>query len=162
MAGFSSRFLPDFATIAEPLRALSWNAAKFEGKEAQEKAFNQLKEELAGASPLAYLDKTAHIADARVIADASPVGFGAVIVQEVGGQGRAVRYASRSLSYTERRYSQTEKETMAFVWACQFVPEWFTDFDLVTDHQTVKTIYGPRSKPSARIERWMLRLQPYK
>ena len=35
------------------------------------------------------------------------------------------------------------------------------EFDLVTDHQTLKTIYGPRSKPSARIERWVLRLQPY-
>ena len=37
-----------------------------------------------------------------------------------------------------------------------------THFTLVTDHKPLETIYGnPRSKPSARIERWVLRLQPY-
>ena len=35
------------------------------------------------------------------------------------------------------------------------------NFDLVTDHKALETIYSPRSKPSARIERWVLRLQPY-
>ena len=49
---------------------------------------------------LAYFDRDAHT---RVIADASPVGLGAVLVQEVKGQSRAVCYASRSLSDTERR-----------------------------------------------------------
>ena len=36
------------------------------------------------------------------------------------------------------------------------------DFILVTDHKPLEVIYGSRkSKPSARIERWVLRLQPY-
>ena len=34
-------------------------------------------------------------------------------------------------------------------------------FDLVTDHQALKVIYSRKSKPLARIERWVLRLQPY-
>ena len=35
-------------------------------------------------------------------------------------------------------------------------------FTLVTDHKPLEIIYGSRnSKPSARIERWVLRLQPY-
>ena len=34
---FSSRFIPDFATIAEPLRALTRNGVKFEWTEVQEK-----------------------------------------------------------------------------------------------------------------------------
>ena len=34
-------------------------------------------------------------------------------------------------------------------------------FDLVTDHQALKVIYSRKSKPSARIEHWILRLQPY-
>ena len=162
LVGFSSRFIQDFATIAEPLRALTRNGATFEWKETQEKAFQKLKEELVGATMLAYFDKTAHT---KVIADASPVGLGAVLVQEVGEQSRAVCYASRSLSDTERRYSQTEKEALALVWACERFNLYLNglpEFDLVTDHQALKTIYGPRSKPSARIERWVLRMQPYK
>ena len=36
------------------------------------------------------------------------------------------------------------------------------NFTLITDHKPLEVIYGsPKSKPSARIERWVLRLQPY-
>ena len=39
----------------------------------------------------------------------------AVLVQEVDGQSRAVCYASRSLSDTEHRYSQTATVALALV-----------------------------------------------
>ena len=46
----------------------------------------------------------------KVIADASPVGLGAVLLQEQGeGAWRAVCYASKSLSAVERRYSDRER-----------------------------------------------------
>ena len=56
---------------------------------------------------LAYFDR---VAPTEVIADTSPVGLGAVLVQKVDGKLRAECYANRSLSGTEHRYSQTEKE----------------------------------------------------
>ena len=112
LVGFSSRFIPDFATIAEPLRALTRNGVKFEWTNVPEKAFQTLKEQLEEVSILAYFNKTAHT---RVIADVSPVGLRAVLVQEVNGQSRAACYASRSLSDVERRYSQTEKEALDLV-----------------------------------------------
>lgn len=36
------------------------------------------------------------------------------------------------------------------------------EFELYTDHKPLETIYSSRSKPCARIERWILRLQPYR
>ena len=36
------------------------------------------------------------------------------------------------------------------------------EFELYTDHIPLETIYSSRSKPCAQIERWILRLQPYK
>ena len=37
-----------------------------------------------------------------------------------------------------------------------------SEFTLVTDHKPLEVIYGNRkAKASARIERWILRLQPY-
>ena len=36
------------------------------------------------------------------------------------------------------------------------------EFELYTDHKPLDTIYSSRSKPCARIERWILRLQPYR
>ncbi|KAL9962467.1 hypothetical protein ACROYT_G031572 [Oculina patagonica] len=178
MVGFSARFIPNFATIAEPLRAISRQGVPFVWGSVQEKAFQKLKQQLASAPVLAYFDKDAHhegtqavstltplaSPHARVIADASPVGLGAVLVQEKKGVGRAVCYASRSLSSVERRYSKTEKEALTLVWACERFNLYLyglQTFDLVTDHEALKVIYSRGSKPSARIERWVLRLQPY-
>ena len=99
-----------------------------------------------------------------MIADASTVGLGAVLVQEKNGVGRAVCYASRSLSSVERRYSQTAKEALALVWACERFNLYLyglQTFDSVTDHEALKVIYPRGSKLSVRIERWVLRLQPY-
>ena len=69
---------------------------------------------------------------------------------------RAVAFASRSLSDVECRYSQTEKEALAVVWACERFHLYLTGlqlFQLVTDCKDLEAIYGPRSKPSARVER---------
>lgn len=72
-------------------------------------------------------------------------------------------YASRSLSDVERRYSQTEKEALGLVWACEKFHQYIygIEFELITDHRPLEFIYSKKSKPSARIERWVLRLQSY-
>ena len=62
-------------------------------------------------------------------------------------------YASRSLTECERKYSQTEKEALALVWACERSHAYIyrMRFNLVTDHKLLEVINGPRSKPTARI-----------
>ena len=63
----------------------------------------------------------------------------------------------------ERRYSQTEKEALALVWACERfnIYVYGRKFELETDHKPLECIFGRLSKPSARSERWVLRLQGY-
>ena len=53
---------------------------------------------------------------------------------------------------------------MGLMWACEkFHPYVYgVPFKLVTDHKPPEVIYGPRSKPCARVERWVLRMQPHK
>lgn len=98
-----------------------------------------------------------------VIADARPVGLGAVLVQVQDDGPRVISYASRSLPEVEKRYCQTEREALSLVWACErFSPYLLgNQFELITDHEPLKTIYGNASKPCARIQRWVLRLMPY-
>ena len=160
LANYSSRFIPHFATLTEPLRRLTRKDTPYTFGPEQKAYFQSLKESMARAGTLAYFDKTA---PTKVVADASPVGLGAVLLQEQDGHWTPVHYASRSLTECERRYSQTEKEALALVWACEKLHAYLygTRFDLETDHKPLETIYGPRSKPCARIERWVLRLQPY-
>lgn len=162
LVGFSARFIPDFATTAGPLRKLARKGEPFVCGKEKEQSFQRLTNQVASAPVLAFFDKDT---PTRVIADGSPVanGRGAVMVQEKNGESRAVCYASR-LSQVERRYSQTEKEALALAWACEGFHLYLyrlSQFDLVTDHEALKVIFSRKSKPSARIERWVLRLQPY-
>ena len=49
------------------------------------------------------------------------------------------------------------------MWACERFHHYIfgMPFELLTDHKPLEVIYSARSKPSARIERWVLRLQQY-
>lgn len=102
--------------------------------EEQEKSFQKLKSQVASAPVLSKFDKDACTC---VIADASPVGLGAVLVKEKNGENRAICYTSHSLSQVERRYIQTEKKALALVWACERFHLYLYGlplFDLVTGH----------------------------
>ncbi len=57
----------------------------------------------------------------------------------------------------------TEKEALALVWATErFHPYIYgIPFELVMDHKPLQAIYSATSKPCARVERWVLRMQPY-
>ena len=75
-----------------------------------------------------------------------------------------IAYASKSLTPVEKPYSQTDKEGLALVWAVDHHRLFLlgAEFDISTDHKALEAIYNnPQSKSPARIERWMLRLQPY-
>ena len=71
---------------------------------------------------------------------------------------------STQLTGVERRYSQTEKEALGLVWGCERFHMYLYGMEvtLLTDHKPLDTIYSTGSRNSARIERWVLRLQPYK
>ena len=60
MVGFSARLIPNFATIAEPLRAISRQGVPFVWGSEHETSFQELKQQLASAPVLAYFDNDAH------------------------------------------------------------------------------------------------------
>ena len=70
---------------------------------------NELKDALVKAPDTAYFDP------------ASPVGLAAILSQthQETGINPIITYASRSLTETEQRCSQTEREAPAIVWACE-------------------------------------------
>ena len=99
---FCARFIPDLATVLEPLRKLphfSW------GKE-QEVAFSELKKRLANTQTWGYFDITG---ETHVITDASPVGFGPILVQEQNGEERVICYTSQSLTDVETLLTDRER-----------------------------------------------------
>jgi hypothetical protein len=71
-------------------------------------------------------------------------------------------YASWALSDVEGRYSQTEREALAVVWACEHYNVYVNGapFQVTTDHLPLVNIWK-KVDPPLRIKRWGLRLQPY-
>lgn len=157
---YCSKFIPDYSTLSEPL----WEVVrgnKFVWNTKQKECFDNLKKQLSDESKLGYYDRKDKT---RVIADASPTGLGAVLVQFKNDDPRVVYYASKNLSPVERRYCQTEKEALALVWAVERLRVFLYGmrFQLVTDHKALQAIFKKDSKPCPRIERWVLRLQSFK
>ena len=104
--------------------------------------------------------------DTVLTVDASPVGLQGIQSQRstCEAEGQVVAYASRALSDVEHRYSQTEEEALSIVCAIEHFHLYLYghSFTLETDHKPLELRYGNAiSQPCARIERWVLWLQPY-
>ena len=87
------------------------------------RAFLPLDSVRASFSQLNYLQMPLH-------------GLGAVLLQENGGEWKPVAYASRSMSETEKRYAQIEKEALATAWACDKFANYIIGLKIIieTDH----------------------------
>ena len=112
---------------------------------------------------MAYFDKNKKT---ELTTDASPWGLSAILSQSTPGHDDRwiVAYVSRSLTSVEQRYSQTEREALAIVWAVERLHTYLFGgpFTLLTDCKPVELILNnKKSRPPARIERWNLHLQEY-
>ena len=161
LVNFCNRFIPGYSTISAPLRKLTKKGQPFVWDASCKEAFEELKLSLMNANTMAYYRPNA---ETRVIVDASPVGLGAILVQtQENGEERPVAYGSRALTPTEQRFCQTEREALAVLFGCTHFHFFIYDrrFTISTDHKSLLKILSPKSEPSARIQRWLLRLQAY-
>ena len=163
MVNFNSRFIKNYASLSEPLRRLTRTDAAWEWGEQQAAAFSQLKHSLCKNVETAYFDPNLR---STVHVDAGPTAIAGILSQtDDNGRQRVIMYVSRALTDVETRYSQTEREALSCVWAVERLHQFLygSEFDLVTDHRSLQFIYGnPRAKLPARVERWGLRLSPYR
>ena len=164
LANYCNRFIENLATITKPLRDLTKKSVKWEWNETHESAMKQLKEAISSKA-VNYFNPEWRT---ELSVDASPIGLGLVLSQynpKNPNERHIVYIASRTLSDVETRYSQVEKEALSVVWACEKAHLYLynCEFEINTDNKAVELIFGnSNSKPKARIERWCLRLLPYK
>ncbi|GBN52017.1 hypothetical protein AVEN_52265-1 [Araneus ventricosus] len=83
-----------------------------------------------------------------VTSDASSFGLGATICQkQTDGISSVIAYASTTLTSTESRYAQVEKEGLAVVWGCKKFRAYLTGmhFNMETDHKPLIPIFSKKN-----------------
>jgi hypothetical protein len=159
LVGYYRRFIPKLSSIAEPLYKLLKKNVRWEWKQPQQQAFDQLKSILTSSPILSLPDFTKEF---YLHTDASATGLGAVLTQVIDGVERVISYASKTLNETQRRYSITEREALAIVWATRLFRPYLLGrhFIIYTDHRPLKGQMKHKDITS-RLMRMVLALQDY-
>lgn len=159
LASWYRRFVPNFSTVISPLTRLTCKNARFVWDSDCETAFNMIKEHLIKAPVLSCPDFDQSFC---IQCDASDFGLGAVLSQVQDGVEHVICYLSRSLNKNERRYTTTEKECLAVLFAVEKFRPYIEGarFTVITDHYSLKWLNSIKD-PVGRIARWAVRLQQY-
>ena len=160
-AGYNQQFIPNYASITEPLRRLTTKEVQFKWGPEQQSAFETIREAIAETTMLSYFDPER---DTFLITDASPTGVHAQLLQRDNGLLRPISFASRALTATERKYAQIEREAVAMQFGCHRFKLFLIGkpFTHIIDPESLKPmIENPRKEAPARIDRIRLKLQGY-
>lgn len=161
LAGWFRSFIKDFSTLTIKMTdSLRMDNRSWKWTEEMDGEFDRLKKALEGTKSviLPNYDK-----EFVLKTDASNVGIGAVLLQEVNGKYMPVQWASKKLTPTEKRYGISEKEMLAIFWG---VKKFEYDlrgrrFKLITDHKALEQIRNKPDYANNRINRWIERIQEF-
>lgn len=153
-----SKFSPHIAEATRPLGELHRKDRAWVWEEAQREAFNDVRTILTTAQILALFDPTQ---ETVVSTDASCYGLGAVLLQrQPDGMMKPVSYNYCSLSPTEQRYAQIEKE--ALTWACERFSDYLVGlkFTIETNHKPLVPLFSYKNldELQLRVQRFRMRM----
>lgn len=157
MANYLGKFIPNFSELSAPLRQLLHRDIVWCWSHQQQEAFEMLKKCITCPPVLKYFDVSKPV---TITCDASQYGLGAACLQN----SEPISYASRTLTETERRYAQIEKELLAVVFACQKFYDYIYGKPVLveTDHQPLVSILNkPLHTAPARLQRMILKLHKF-
>jgi transposase InsO family protein len=158
-------FISNFSTKCQVLNRLRQSNVSWNWDPDCQKAFTKLLEEIANSTTLVHFDPKLPVVLAT---DASQYGLGAVLMHRYAdGSERPIAHASKTLTPTERNYSQVEKEAYSIIYGVKKFHQYLAGriFELNTDHRPLLTIFNP-TKPlpvatANRLQRWAMFLMTY-
>nr|GEV99800.1 reverse transcriptase domain-containing protein [Tanacetum cinerariifolium] len=158
-AGFYRRFITDFSKIARPMTRLLEKDTLFIVSQKYVDTFQTLKRMLTETPILIAPDWDMPF---ELMCDASDFAIGAVLGQRRDKHFRPLHYASKTMTEAESKYTTTEKETLAVVYAFEkFWSYLILNKSIVyTDHYALKYLFSKKDS-KARLLRWVLLLQEF-
>ncbi|UYV67046.1 K02A2.6-like, partial [Cordylochernes scorpioides] len=164
MLSFYSKYIPNMSTLAGPLYQLLKKDNRWKWSSQCEKAFLNLKLTLLNSQALIHYSMKLPL---TLTCDASAYGISGVLCHIVEGEEKPITFVSRTLSSAEVKYSQTEKEALAIVFATSKLKQYLfgRKFVLKSDHKALTTVFGnKRLLPpliANRLHRWALELSNF-
>ena len=163
LVNYYSHFLLNMAGVLHPLYQLLKKDLKYIWTSAAQKAVDTVKEMITSDTVLTHYNPELPV---KLACDSSAYGLGAVISHVMeNGEERPTAFASRTLNAAAKNYAQIQKKVLAIVWGVQkfHCCLFGRKFTLVTDHQPLQLIFGPKKGISAttasRMQRYALFLQ---
>ncbi|GJW18194.1 reverse transcriptase domain-containing protein [Tanacetum coccineum] len=151
--------IKDFSKIARPLTKLLEKDTPFEFDDECQKAFESLKEKLTCAPVIISPNWNLLF---ELMCDASDFAVGAVLGQKDGKNFHPIYFASKTLNPAQQKYTVTEKELMAVVFAFDKFRSYLILSKTIvhTDHSALRHLFKKQdAKP--RLIRWILLLQEF-
>ncbi|XP_063055929.1 uncharacterized protein K02A2.6-like [Engraulis encrasicolus] len=162
MINFIGKFIPNLSVKTSALRELLHDSTEFKWTTRNEREWNALKATLTKSPVLAYYDPEKR---QKISTDASKDGLGAVLLQAEGDSWQPVAYASRSMTKTETKYAQIEKECLGLAYGLEKFHCYvygLPSFTVETDHRPLVSIIKKNlNEMSPRIQRLIMKLQRY-
>ena len=154
MVNYVAKFARDISEVTALLRELLKKDVAWHWTECHEQSLVAIKKVLTETSPgvLRYYDPKKPVG---LQVDACKSGLGAVLVQD----GSPIAYASRSLTETECRYAQIEKELLAIVFGVEGFHQYIyaKEVTVETDHRPLVSIISKQSSPKDVREYWAVK-----
>ena len=165
MLSYYRKFIPDLSTLVHPLNKLLQKHKTWKWTQECQRAFEDAKNAMSSTQVLTHYDPSLPLS---LAGDASAYGIGAVISHTLpDGSEKPIAFASRSLTSSEKNYAQLEKEALSLIFGVKKFHQYLygRKFQLITDHQPLKAILGPKkgipSLAAARLQRWAVLLSAY-
>ena len=159
MVTYMGNFVPHLSHDTEPFRAMLKQDSVFHWDQMANSSFQKIKNLITKtvAQPLRYYDRTKPVV---VQADASQPGLGTYLLQE----GQPITFASKSLTDTETRYANIEREFLAIVFSCQWFKMYILGrlFTVESDYKPLEMIHQKSlASTPPRLQQMLLQLQRY-
>jgi RNase H-like domain found in reverse transcriptase len=152
-------FISGFSTIAEPLNKLTRKGVRFEWTDTQQESFTKIIGILLSDQVLSTPDFKNLVGRPFIVTtDASDVAVGAELSQkDANGNVRPIRWLSKTLSESERKYSSLKKEALAVLYAFRQLEPYLRGqkFILRTDSSALVYLFNKVDFPDAVMSRWM-------
>jgi hypothetical protein len=162
LAGYYRRFITGFSKITTPITNLLRKDRPFEWTEAQEQAFQAIKDEFKKEPILVHFD---YSKSAIIDADASKQAIGARLQQrDDQGRPRLVACYARKLTPAEQNYDIHDREMLAIVEALQRWRSYLSgaeqQTEVMSDHKNLQ-YFMTSKKLNGRQARWAEVLAEY-